>query len=216
MSKAKKKNSSIPAGRVRKITNWADLHRFKTLLIVVVIALVGCGITAAVNNHIKTVRERAQFAQVKTDLDEIYNEIVASVGVPTEHKAVQSCRYTSSDFGTGARSCAVDQYIFYSADSQASSFQKAMQITQIISSSKKVSHFNEIFQNHEEARLYSSFHLGDFPGCGAEFDYLSIAPTTLPHFLFVAGGGLSIDINCSGGARAEYYPLVTTKTGAPI
>ena len=154
--------------------------------------------------------ERQNFMQAQMDLSNLYNYIITDAGKPTQHKSVQFCSYTSVDFGQGTRSCSLNEYAFYDigspgeASSLARKFQDLLALSGMVHSVKLSSSLDSL----NGQVLSSNFILPTLKQCGGDYRYVSDEAVSIQGFIKTGKPGLSIDLYCSSGALAEYYPVI--------
>jgi len=183
-------------------TSWqkyaTNRNFFILFLVIFIVSVVGLVIE---NNRQAVNKEKAQFMQAKTDLHSLYQEIVAKVGEPTEHKSVQSCEYSSSEFTKGSLSCETGERIRYETGDKTSAVSKMKNLKDVIEDSNYISSFHSrspTSYDTEGSLSFTSFNLRGFPNCGADFSSSKLAND---------GVTLGINLYCYGNAKAEYFPV---------
>ena len=204
------KNGSNSLSRHSRLRLWSGKNPRKTVFLALLVALIAWLGASLIAQHIQRNHEKAQFIQAKVDLDDIYTQIVKQVGQPTAHKATQTCSYTSEEFSKGALSCDVDNYLYYDVTSSAKGIILAERIQTVISANSRVINEKTITLIPGQGSVLSaSFNLKSIKTCSVDSRYASSKDSvSLPGFILRDKPGLSLDLNCSKSALAEYFPVV--------
>lgn len=216
MSKPTKKKQSSRLSRGRPLIIWANLHRVKVALIVVVIAVLAWGVVAYTNHQRQIAHQRKQFEQTKVELDKLYKDIVVKVGEPAEHKAVQSCEYTNSEFSPGFLYCNIDEYLIYPNTAELPKKVHAALKDQ----TKTVLGLSPMDQDvflenpsYEHVVTYSFRNQHQMKCSAAIWKINGALPYESFRFMPTLRSGAYINLNCSAASVKEFYNLSTTPTG---
>lgn len=154
--------------------------------------------------------ERSRFMEAKSDLHAIAQQIVAAAGVPSSWQAKQTCGYTNAVYGQGARYCDVDEYLFYDTASFQEAGAFAHMIEEVVKKSSQVRSYAVDVNSGNEVIQSDSFVLSVFKQCGIEQVYMQADQdygAKYPKLLHSMNMGISIDLNCGGSAKSEYFPI---------
>jgi|GEM_PF-4188004 len=184
----------------------------KPLVIFATVLLLGLAAWLTVR-QVQINQDRARFMQAKADVHSLAEQIVASVGQPTERQTVQSCGYTSVVYGRGARFCDVDENIAYTLEqSQVEAYiqkvESAVRSSGLVRNYKVEDHLNA---TPPEQDVSVTFSLPNPLPCGLQI--LRVDPTIRSQrhsyigFIGLTNVGISMEIYCGGGAKAEYFSV---------
>jgi hypothetical protein len=183
----------------------------KIVTIILVLALCAAAGTFFYKQHQKNeaiAKERAQYAQAEQDLDTLSAQIIAKFGQPDDQKKVRKCGYTSSDYGTGALFCKVNDYLLFPSTDVDSTKNMANQMTELGGI------FSGLMADETLPGIASSSFGLESLGCLTDVSYhTSSENLKLLGFadlhLKTSQQGTLIELSCSARhPRAVYYPIL--------
>lgn len=212
-TKTTQRNINIAPSRPRRFFGFLKRHKvLSALLVLIVVYGVAVGVVQTVLWNEKRI-ERPRFAQAQSDLNDLYVSITKQVGAPSDHKAVQSCSYTSVEIGRGALSCDVYEYFTYKVSDQADAQSLSAQLATLTKNNAKILHYESSTWS-TSGQGYVQIASDDFTTqseleCGTDYWFFTgpLIPSEFP-INDVKPSSLLIELSCGGGARAEYYPVV--------
>jgi len=210
-TKTTQRNINATPSRLRRLFGFMRRHKvLAVLLVLIVIYGVAGAVVQTVLWNEKRI-ERLRFAQAQSDLNDLYVSITKQVGAPSDHKAVQSCSYTSVEIGRGARSCDVDIYVSYPVNDevQATDFVNKL-ASSVMQHMPKVKDVTEATQYRDKNNIKTQSFSVETLSCIADYWYFTNGkfPYSTIAFSSSIRSGVFVDFNCNGPAKAEYYPVV--------
>lgn len=200
---------------IQKKPRWHSRHPILTVFAVLLLVL---GLYLAVSSFVLSRQisaERKQFMQAKSDLESVYADIVAQVGQPAQHQALQYCSYTSVEFGRGTRGCDINHHLVY-ATQEPDLLQSIVKLNRVISANPQVANFQSAQLGANDRPQVKELEVNDFTlknNIKCYVDYWEFASGQLPYSARVqqstVKNGLYIDLGCGGAAKAEYFPVAT-------
>ncbi|MCA9325437.1 hypothetical protein KDA23_05250, partial [Candidatus Saccharibacteria bacterium] len=95
-------------------TFWQKYANERNFIILFIVIFIGSVVGLVLMSRQAAIdKERQQFMQAKSDLHSLYEDIVAEVGEPSEHKSVQECERASSKYVEGPLTCTVEEQFTY-------------------------------------------------------------------------------------------------------
>lgn len=197
----------------------ARVGRFfrKPSVIVLAALAIGAGVWLTVR-QVQINQDRARFMQAKSDIHALADRIVALVGRPTERQAVQSCGYTSVVYGRGYRFCDVDENIAYTLsqpdiEDYIRKVEDTVRFSGLVLDYNAEDHMSQIVWDKPIGDDVSiTFDLSNSLHCGLQI--LRVDPSDKSQkneyigFIGLSKIGVSMEVFCGGGAKAEYFPVL--------
>lgn len=205
--------------KTKKQSRWAKFgslakgHKVVTVVCVLIVLVGGYAAVFAYVEHRVENAERHRFAVAQQQLTALYGSAIKRVGEGS-HAYSQSCSRTSAEFNEGFLSCDTYLYVDYAVQNLTQATKYVEQINLTIKSStsgyRDVS-WSDIGEGYTEIAT-NSFKGESGLSCGTDYWFVTkhypsyviqnINPHTLPSLL--------IRMGCSGSARAQYFPLVSS------
>lgn len=159
--------------------------------------------------------EKDRFLKAQESLEDLSEQIQAKIGKADQLEKDNSCRYQSLKFSRGARSCSIRLDMQYEkrAMDQANTLMKEAaslfggRIEENFGQQKDLSMFVAPDINNRGDQIFSQ-NLEDINGlgCGIQYLYPVTQDATNP-YIQRFDEILTINIYCSGDAKAEHFPV---------
>lgn len=152
-------------------------------------------------------QEKQGFLDAQANIEQLYTQIEAKIGKPTQIKRVDYCHYQSQEFGRGDRSCSVGIYAFYKnvdTDRANSLMQSSASVvgTPIRDSLNEGS--SEFTATNNKTQVFYENYSSTMPACSLGYYY----PFKFYDPDVTTTKDLRIELSCSSDAQSEYYPVL--------
>ena len=189
---------------------WPLRHKLFSVFILIVLVVAGF----FVYQRIALELNRQGFKQARSAIDTVYADIVAKVGPPDNSKRVNDCSRPNEEFDQGPLSCSIGTDFIYGVSDQNQANDLFKQIQGVIAQHPSLFHLTQALDTsikdtlvvntyyHSAQDYYNTAGMD----CSIKYTYdtareidLSINDPTKKSF--------EVNIDCSGWAKAQYYPL---------
>ena len=198
-----------------KYLSWLRKHKWLSIPILLVVAVVLIALGAVVYNKIATELNRRAFQQANYAIETIYNDIVKEVGPPDDNKRESRCSRSRGEFSEGPLGCYTSMFFIYGLSNKDQSDLTIKRIRSIIVNSQSI--LVAASSSTESSGLItkapgntSSTDYYQAPGrikCRADYAF----DTSYGSFLKLKDPDakpLAINISCSGMAMEDYFSSI--------
>lgn len=197
-------------GRLRRFFGWLVRHKVTAVFTVLILALglYLLGSWVVLRAQIRAERER--FVTARSSLATLLSGLELKVARADTSQIIDSCSYTSVEFGVGNRSCDIDIFAAYKTIDDADAKNLSQEITTYIQHRAVLSQEKTV---NADVKNLATYQLDlNYPGLQCFVDYWYLEDGKMPFdvsgFTPMVPRGLLIQMNCGGAAKAEYFPVV--------
>ena len=197
--------------KIKRSFFWIRAHKLVSLVLMVILLILGFFVYQRVTLELN----KRAFAQARTAIDAVYEDIVENVGQPDNFKATNECSRSHIAIGDGPLSCYIDNEFIYGVEDKNEANSLRQKIKSTISNHSDVlkptpqttSSIDITPSGSTETNIFVDHY--DSAGLLCAIKYVFEIPREIALELKRGSNKkpFFVVISCSGDAREIFYPL---------